>query len=207
MHRAISQSLGKSSEKNRVCEEKMSDTDDDDARSWRKFGKPEQMVFDSKKSRRARNEQPKFEKGVANFRNASKAEGACVNTPGCSSGFQILNKDPVLAWNLLPWYPWCDSLKSPNLFCTHSLAVLQISMEQKLYLDCRFSVALKRALLGIYVISKQLRKFSGRPWLSTTRASQSVRGCAHFRHSLCQNGHGWRFVEVGEKLTVLGDNN
>ena len=50
VHRAISQSLGKSSEKNKLCEEKTSGTDDDEARSWWKFGKPEQMVFDSKKS-------------------------------------------------------------------------------------------------------------------------------------------------------------
>ena len=39
VHRAISQSLGKSSEKNRLCEEKTSGTDDDLARSWRKFGR------------------------------------------------------------------------------------------------------------------------------------------------------------------------
>ena len=50
VHRAISQSLGKSSEKNKLCEEKTSGTDDDEARSCREFGKPEQMVFDSKKS-------------------------------------------------------------------------------------------------------------------------------------------------------------
>ena len=48
VHRAISQSLGKSGEKNKLCEEKTSGTDDDEARSWRKLGK---------KSRRARNEQ------------------------------------------------------------------------------------------------------------------------------------------------------
>ena len=35
VHRAISQSLGKSSEKNKLCEEKTSGTDDEDARSWR----------------------------------------------------------------------------------------------------------------------------------------------------------------------------
>ena len=33
------------------------------------------------------------EKGVANFGDASKADGACVNTPGCSSGSHNLNKD------------------------------------------------------------------------------------------------------------------
>ena len=48
VHRAISQSLGKSSEKNKLCEEKTSGTDDDEERSWWKFGKPEKMVFDSK---------------------------------------------------------------------------------------------------------------------------------------------------------------
>ena len=50
------------------------------------------MEADFKKSWRVRNAQ-KNEKGVANFRNASKAEGACANTPGCSSGSPILNKD------------------------------------------------------------------------------------------------------------------
>ena len=48
---------------------------------------------DFKKSRRARNEQANSEKGVANFGDASKADCACVNTPGCSSGSQSLNKD------------------------------------------------------------------------------------------------------------------
>ena len=51
------------------------------------------MEVGFKQSRRVRNEQAKFEKGVANFGDASKADGACVNTPGCSSGFYILNKD------------------------------------------------------------------------------------------------------------------
>ena len=51
------------------------------------------MEADFKKSWRVRNEQANFEKGVANFRNASKADGACVNTPGCSSASHILNKD------------------------------------------------------------------------------------------------------------------
>ena len=69
VHRAISQSLGMSSEKNKLCEEKTSGTDDDEARSW---------VRDSKKSRRARNEQANSANGVANFRNASMAEGALV---------------------------------------------------------------------------------------------------------------------------------
>ena len=89
VHWAISQSLGKSCERNRVCEEKTSDTDDDEARRRRKLEKE----ADLKKPWRTRTEQAKYEKGVANFRNASKAEGACVNTPGCSSGSQILNKD------------------------------------------------------------------------------------------------------------------
>ena len=88
VHRAISQSLGKSSEKNRLCEEKASGTDDDESRSWRKLGKE----VDSKKSRRARNEQANSANGAANFRNASMAEGACVNKLGSSSGTQILNK-------------------------------------------------------------------------------------------------------------------
>ena len=88
VHRAISQSLGKSMETNRLCEEKTSGTDDDEARSWRKLGKE----VDSKKSRRARNEQANSANGAANFRHASMAEGACVNTPGSSSGTQILNK-------------------------------------------------------------------------------------------------------------------
>ena len=39
VHRAISQSLGKSSEKIRLCDEKTSDTDDDEARRRRKLEK------------------------------------------------------------------------------------------------------------------------------------------------------------------------
>ena len=89
MRRAISQSLGKSNERNRLCEEKTSDTDDDETRRRRMLG----MEADFKKSWRVRNEQANFQKGVANFRNVSEAEGVCVNTPGCSSGSPILNKD------------------------------------------------------------------------------------------------------------------
>ena len=81
VHRAISQSLGRSSEKIKLCEEKTSGTDDDDdAKSWRKLGRPEQMMFDSKKSRRAKDEQADSANGMVHFRNASKAEGACVDT-------------------------------------------------------------------------------------------------------------------------------
>ena len=61
MHRATSQSLGKSSERDRLCEEKTLDTDDE-ARRRRKLG----MEADFKKSRRVRNEQANFEKEVAN---------------------------------------------------------------------------------------------------------------------------------------------
>ena len=89
VHRAISQSLGRSSEIIRLCDEKTSDTDDDEARrrgNWRR-----KLTF--KKSRRARNEQANSEKGVASFGDANKADGACVNTPGCSSGSHLLNKD------------------------------------------------------------------------------------------------------------------
>ena len=57
VHRAISQSLGKSSEK-KVCEEKMSDTVDDEARRRWKLGKE----TDLKRSWRVRNEQASFEK-------------------------------------------------------------------------------------------------------------------------------------------------
>ena len=87
-----SQSLGKSSEKNKLCEEKTSVTDDDDAKIWRKLGKLEQIMFDSKQSWRTRDEQANSANGVAHFRNASRAEGACVDTPGSSSGTQILSK-------------------------------------------------------------------------------------------------------------------
>ena len=45
MHRAISQSLGKSSERNRLCEEKTSDTDDDEARMRRKLGMEAEADF------------------------------------------------------------------------------------------------------------------------------------------------------------------
>ena len=89
VHWAISQSLGKSSKRNRVYEEKTSDTDDDGARKRQKLEKE----ADLKRSWRVRNEQAISEKTMAIFRKASKAAGACVDTPGCSSGFQILNKD------------------------------------------------------------------------------------------------------------------
>ena len=55
------------------------------------------LEADFKRSRRVRKEQANFEKGAAIFRNASKADGACVNTLGCSSGSHILNKD-TLSW-------------------------------------------------------------------------------------------------------------
>ena len=93
VHRAISQSLGKSSERSRVCEEKISDTDDDGARRRQKL----EEEIDLKRSWRARNEQASAEEETTNFRKASKAEGACVDTPGYSCGFQILNKD-VQSW-------------------------------------------------------------------------------------------------------------
>ena len=112
VHRAISQSLGKSSERNKLCEEKTSDIDDDEARRRRKLG----MEAGIKRSRRVRNEQANFEKGAANFRNASKADGACVNTLGLF--FRITYPEqgyPVLAWNMLSKYPCCVSLKSPIL--------------------------------------------------------------------------------------------
>ena len=67
MRRAISQSVGKSSEKNKLCEEKTSGTDDDDVKSWRKLGKAEQMMFDSKKSRRAKDEQADSANGMSHF--------------------------------------------------------------------------------------------------------------------------------------------
>ena len=126
----------------------------------------------SVKSYRARNEQANFEKGVANFRNASKAECACVKHTWLF--FQI--SDPEQGYfgpglELVALVPVVCFTEIPKPSCSHSLAFLQISMVQKLYLECTFSVALKRALLGIYVFSKQLRKFAGRPWLSTTRAS------------------------------------
>ena len=73
VHQAITQSLVKSSERNRLCEEKTSDTDDDEARRRRKLEKE----ADLKKSWRARIEQANSVKG--DFRNASKAEGACLN--------------------------------------------------------------------------------------------------------------------------------
>ena len=63
VHRAISQSLGKSSEKIRLFDEKTSDTDDDEARRRRKLEKE----ADFKKSRRSRNEQANSEKGWQNL--------------------------------------------------------------------------------------------------------------------------------------------
>ena len=57
----------------------------------------ERGEVDLKRTWRVRNEQASAEKVVANFRKKSKAEGACVDTPFCSFGFQILNKD-VQSW-------------------------------------------------------------------------------------------------------------
>ena len=51
------------------------------------------MMFNSKKSRRARNEQANSANGMAHYRNVSTAEGACVDTPSSSSGTQMLSKD------------------------------------------------------------------------------------------------------------------
>ena len=44
-------------------------------------GANRELEADFKRSRRVRNEQANFEKVAANFRNASKADGACVDTP------------------------------------------------------------------------------------------------------------------------------
>ena len=61
--------VGKDEDQNELSKQeksaKTSGTDDDDARSWRKLGGPEQMMFDSKKSRRARNEQADSANGMA----------------------------------------------------------------------------------------------------------------------------------------------
>ena len=56
---------------------------------------------------------------VAHFNNASRADGACVDTPGSSSGTQILSK-VARSWpgDILLQYPWCVSLKRPS---SHSL--------------------------------------------------------------------------------------
>ena len=106
----------------------------------------------------------------------------------------------VLAWNMF-------HTEIPKLCSSHSLEVLQISTVQKLYLECRFSVVLIIALLEIFVFSWLLWKFSARPWFSTTRASLRMCGCA-FLGTVCAKmatvGVLWK---IGEKLTVLGDNN
>ena len=133
VHRAISQSLGKSSERNKLCEEKTSDTDNDEARRRRKLG----MEADFEKSWRVRNEQANFEKGVANFRKC-KQGGRCVREHTWLS-FRITDPEqgyPVLAWNMLPRYPGCVSLKSLKVSSSHSLAVCKSPR----YRTCTWSV-------------------------------------------------------------------
>ena len=108
----------------------MSDTDDDEARR-RKLEKE----ADLKKSRRARNEQANFEKGVANFGNASKAEGECVNTPGCSSGSQVLKK-VARSWPATRCPGTRVSLKSPNV----PARILWQFCKSPRYRNCTWSV-------------------------------------------------------------------
>ena len=84
----------------------------------------------------AGNEQANSEKGMANFRTRRLG-------PGLEHAAQV----PVVCFTEIP---------KPS--SSHFLAVLQISTVQKLYLECRFSMALKRALSGIYVFSKQSPK-------------------------------------------------
>ena len=110
VHRAISQSLGKSSERNRVCEEKSSGTDDGPKRRQ----KLEKEV-DLKRSWRARNEQASVEKSDDQF--LEKTGGGRVRghtwlflwIPDPEQGCQ------VLLWNMLPRYSGCVSLNSPKL--------------------------------------------------------------------------------------------
>ena len=61
---------------------------------------------------------------------------------------------PVPVWSMLPWYPWCVSLKFPNLPARIPWQFWQISTVQKLYLECRLSVALGRALLRSMFIAE-----------------------------------------------------
>ena len=81
VHWVISQSLGKSSERKHRTPKMMGQGG---GRNWR------EREVDLKRSWRARNEQASVEKETTNFRKASEAEGACVDTLGYSSGFQIL---------------------------------------------------------------------------------------------------------------------
>ena len=58
--------------------------------------------------------------GAANFRNASKAEGVCVNTFGSSSGTQIL--DPCFSKKLVKFLerPWLSTMCTlRRLKCAH----------------------------------------------------------------------------------------
>ena len=112
-----------------------------------------------------------------------------------------------LAWNMLLKHPLCVSLKSPILPARILWQFLQISMVQTLYLEFWFCVALRRALLEIYVFNELLWNFLGDHGFRH-RVRHCVCAGAHiFRHSLCRK---WSQLALcgrfGEKLTVLGDN-
>ena len=176
VHRTNSQSLGKSSEKIRLCDEKTPDTDDDEVRRRRKLEKQ----ADFEKSRRARNEQANSEKRGAIFGDASKADGACVNTPG-RLFFRISYPEqryPVLAWNMLPNYPWSVSLNSQIL----PARVLWQFCKSPGYRNCTWSKGLcgsEKSAAGDPCFSQLLWTISGQPWLSTSRASLRMCGYAH----------------------------
>ena len=77
----------------------------------------ERGEVDLKRSWRVRNEQASAEKVVANFRKKKQGGGRVRGhtwlflwIPDPEQGC------PVLAWNILPRYPWCVSLNSPKLY-------------------------------------------------------------------------------------------
>ena len=74
MHWAISQWLGKTSERNRDYEEKTSDTEDDGARRRHKLEREREI--DQKMSWRARNEQVSVEKRDDKFQKSKQGGGS-----------------------------------------------------------------------------------------------------------------------------------
>ena len=134
VHWAISQWLGKTSERNRVYEEKTSDTEDDGARRRQKL----EREIDQKMSWRARNEQESVEKRDDKFQKRKQGGGRVHKhtwfffwVPDLELGC------PVLAWNMLPGYPWCVSLNSPKLDLKKHLACVSCRFHQlQWYRNC-----------------------------------------------------------------------
>ena len=107
---AISQSLGKTSDRNRVYEEKTSDTEDDGVTAEiGERSRPEKVVAGKKRASECRKRDDKFQKSKQGGGRVRKHTWFFLWIPDPEQGC------PVLAWNMLPVYPWCVSLNFPKL--------------------------------------------------------------------------------------------